>query len=67
MKGLINESHFDLAERLFPGIGSFYGSLQCKPMTFLELVWKYQDAVERSFSHQDPNGQVEPLLQGLAK
>jgi hypothetical protein len=44
MQGLINESHFEKAERCFPGIRRFYFSLAVKPATFLELVWEYEKA-----------------------
>jgi hypothetical protein len=41
MRGLITERHFEVAERMFPGIGAFYTALAQKPLTFLELVWEY--------------------------
>ena len=41
MRGLINESHFEVAEGLFPGIGDLYRALAQKPLTVLELVWEY--------------------------
>jgi hypothetical protein len=41
MRGLITERHFEVAERMFPGIGDFYRALAEKPLTFLELVWEY--------------------------
>lgn len=48
MQGVITERHFDIAERLFPGIRGFYDLLSNKPSTFLELVWAYEHQVERS-------------------
>jgi hypothetical protein len=48
MQGVITERHFDLAERMFPGIRDFYDLLSTKPSTFLELVWAYEHQVERS-------------------
>lgn len=41
MRGLITERHFEVAERMFPGIGELYRALARKPLTFLELVWEY--------------------------
>ncbi len=41
MRGLITERHFEVAERMFPGIGDLYRALTQKPLTFLELVWEY--------------------------
>lgn len=48
MRGLITERHFEVAERMFPGIGAFYRALAQKPLTFLELVWEYTVRADRS-------------------
>jgi len=47
MRGFINETHMEAAEAMFPGIRRFYQSLGSKPTTFLELVWEYQQRVDR--------------------
>lgn len=47
MQGVITEQHFEMAERMFPGIRDFYDLLDTKPLTFLELVWAYERQVER--------------------
>ena len=47
MRGLITERHFEVAERMFPGIGAFYRTLAQKPLTFLELVWEYTMRTDR--------------------
>lgn len=47
MQGVITEKHFEMAERMFPGIRDYYDLLSTKPLTFLELVWAYEREVER--------------------
>jgi hypothetical protein len=42
MKGRITARQLPLAERSFPGIGSYYRGLSSKPATFLQLVWAFE-------------------------
>ena len=42
MVGRITEEHLDEAEKTFPGIGRMYRTMSDKPVTFLQLVWKYE-------------------------
>ena len=41
VRGFITERDFARAEDEFPGIRDFHEGLSEKPMTFLELVWRY--------------------------
>jgi hypothetical protein len=41
VRGFITERDFCRAEGEFPGIAEFYAALTDKPMTFLDLVWRY--------------------------
>jgi hypothetical protein len=43
VQGRITERELPLAEKSFPGISEMYGELEEKPVTFLQLVWMYQD------------------------
>ena len=43
MQGYITDRDFDLAERFFPGIRRFYNETCPRPVTFLELLWRYQE------------------------
>jgi len=49
MQGFITERDFDLMERVFPGIIRFYLETRPRPVTFLELLWRFQDS-------RKPNG-----------
>jgi len=42
VQGRITERHLPEAERCFPGISSFYESLDDKPATFLQLLWAFE-------------------------
>ncbi len=48
MRGLITETHFEMAERWYPGIRDLYAELDEKPQTFLQLVWEYEQREVRS-------------------
>ncbi len=52
MQGFITDRDFAVIEEYFPGIRRFYLKSQPKPITFLELVWRFQ--VERSRAPQAP-------------
>jgi hypothetical protein len=41
VRGFITERDFASAECEFPGIRAFYLGLAEKPLTFLELVWRF--------------------------
>jgi len=43
VQGRITERHLPQAERCFPGISRFYKSLDAKPLTFLALVWAFEE------------------------
>jgi hypothetical protein len=43
VRGRITEEHLPLAEETFPGICDVYAQLAVKPVTFLQLVWIYED------------------------
>jgi hypothetical protein len=40
--GRITEAHLSEAEKTFPGIGKMYRRMADKPVTFLQLVWRYE-------------------------
>ena len=42
MQGYITDRDFDLVERFFPGIHRFYNESLPRPVTFLELLWRFQ-------------------------
>lgn len=44
VRGRILESHLPLAEEAFPGIAEMYQDLGDKSLTFLQLVWIYEEA-----------------------
>ncbi len=62
MRGRILESHLPLAEESFPGIGEMYDDLGDKSLTFLQLVWIYEearaDAIAVLDAEQDPEAGV---------
>ena len=41
MAGFITDTDLNAANRVYPGIKSFYQGLQRKPGTFLELQWLF--------------------------
>ena len=43
MQGLITDRDFEMVEDIFPGIRRFYLETQPKPVTFLELLWRWED------------------------
>jgi hypothetical protein len=47
MQGYITERDFDLMERVFPGIKRFYLESWPRPVTFLELLWRFQEYTHR--------------------
>ena len=47
MQGFITDRDFDLVELIFPGIRRFYLETQPKPVTFLELLWLWEDRPRR--------------------
>jgi len=47
MQGYITDRDFDLAERFFPGIRRFYNESLPRPVTFLELLWRFEKRVRR--------------------
>ena len=47
MRGRITERQLPLAEKSFPGIIEMYQGLQDKSLTFLQLVWIYEEAREK--------------------
>ena len=54
MQGYITDRDFDLAERFFPGIRRFYNESLPRPVTFLELLWRFQKRARRDI--QTPAG-----------
>ena len=54
MQGLITERHFVLMERVFPGIREFYLEIRPRPITFLELLWRFEASRTRDI--QTPLG-----------
>ncbi len=50
MRGRITERDLPLAEKSFPGIAEMYQSLQDKSLTFLQLVWIYEEAREKKLA-----------------
>jgi hypothetical protein len=44
MQGRITERQLPLAERCFPGISEFYARMPDKPLTFLQLLWAFEDS-----------------------
>ena len=50
-----------MAEKSFPGIAQLYRSLSDKSLTFLQLVWMYEEAREQACvaacepAHADPD------------
>lgn len=44
VQGRITERQLPLAEQSFPGISRFYESLAAKPLTFLQLLWAFEDS-----------------------
>lgn len=59
VRGRILEAHLPLAEESFPGIGEMYQELGDKSLTFLQLVWIYEearaDALAVIEAEQDPD------------
>jgi hypothetical protein len=47
VRGRITERQLPLAEKSFPGIGRMYRGLEDKSLTFLQLVWMYEEAREK--------------------
>lgn len=45
MVGRITEEHLSLAEQSFPGILDMYQRMKVKPLTFLQLLWRYENMV----------------------
>lgn len=54
MQGFITDRDFDLAERFFPGIRRFYKESVPRPLTFLELLWRFEKRGRRDI--QTPVG-----------
>ncbi len=48
MQGRITEIQLPMAEKSFPGIAKLYRSLSDKSLTFLQLVWMYEEAREKA-------------------
>lgn len=44
MQGRITERQLPLAEECFPGISEFYARMPHKPLTFLQLLWAFEDS-----------------------
>jgi hypothetical protein len=42
MRGYITERDYELMERVFPGIMRFYWKTLPRPVTFLELLWRFE-------------------------
>ncbi len=42
MRGFITNQDFKVVEKYFPGIRRFYLKSHPKPVTFLELVWRFE-------------------------
>jgi hypothetical protein len=63
MQGYITDRDFDLAERFFPGIRRFYNESLPRPITFLELLWRFEKR-----SHRDIQTPVrgQSIRQGKA-
>lgn len=56
LRGFITELDFDQAEEEFPGIISFYEHCRRKPITFLELLWQFEDALAvRPITYDQPS------------
>jgi len=47
MQGYITDRDFELAERFFPGIRRFYNESLPRPLTFLELLWRFEKRARR--------------------
>ena len=57
MRGRITEEHLEQAERSFPGISDVYDAMRDKPLTFLNLVWIYEELVQGAVGHSDTDWQ----------
>jgi hypothetical protein len=56
MMGFITERDLEQAEKEFPGIEAFFGSLANKPRTFLELVAAFEHWSESSSTLESAAG-----------
>ena len=46
--GFVTERHFGMAEEEFPGISSFYAGCWPKPLTFLDLVVRFESVLAQT-------------------
>jgi hypothetical protein len=42
VQGRITNKQLPKADRCIPGIARYHRELECKPMTFLQLLWKFE-------------------------
>ncbi len=54
VQGRITEVQLPLAEKVFPGIAQLYRELPDKSLTFLQLVWLYEEARENALMAAAP-------------